>query len=406
MIRKTIVSFGLTLLLTGCAQQAGELDSTALDAVLRAAVASRQVPAVVAMVGTPEGVVYEGSVEVPSDAIFAIASMTKPVTSVAVMQLVEAGKVRLDEPAHTYLPELRTVQVLEGGALRAPKSPPTVRHLLTHTAGFSYEFLNRDINDQVRAGKLVSVFAGTDEFLRAPLVVDPGVRWEYGISTDWLGKLVEGVSGQSLDAYFRSNIFEPLGMMETFFNVPADKESRLAQRYVRQPDGSLAAMPHEPLRPVKFFSGGGGLYSTAADYLRFARALLAGGQLDGRRILEAETVAIMGQNQIGELTLSPAISQNPQLVAPDAVLPGGLDAFGLGFALNRQAHASGRGAGTMSWMGVFNTFFWVDREKEICAVLLAQMLPFGDRGPATLVEEFGRALHGVQRAAASVNTSR
>lgn len=405
MNRNTIVSFGLALLLTGCAQEARQPDSTELDAVLRAAVASRQVPAVVATVGTPERVVYEGSVEVPRDAIFAIASMTKPVTSVAVMQLVEAGKVQLDQPAHTYLPEMRAVHVLERGSLRPPKSPPTVRHLLTHTAGFSYEFLNREINDQVRAGKLVSVFAGTDEFLRAPLVVDPGVRWEYGINTDWLGKLVERVSGQSLDAYFRSNIFEPLGMTETFFNVPADKQSRLAQSYMRQPDGSLAATPREPLRPAKFFSGGGGLYSTAADYLTFARALLAGGQLDGRRILNAETVAMMAQNQIGELTLSPIVTQNPQLVAPDAVLPGGLDAFGLGFALNRRAHASGRGAGTMSWMGVFNTFFWVDRERDICAVLLTQMLPFGDRGATTLVEEFGRAMYGVPRGARNVNTN-
>lgn len=405
MIRNRLLPFGLALLLTGCAQEAREVDSTELDAVLRAAVASRQVPAVVAMVGAPQGVVYEGSVDVPSNAVFAIASMTKPVTSVAVMQLVEAGKVQLDEPAYTYLPELRTVQVLEGGVLRPPKSPPTVRHLLAHTAGFAYEFLSSAINDHVRSGKLVSVFAGTDEFLRAPLVADPGARWEYGISTDWLGKLVERVSGQSLDTYFRSNIFEPLGMTETFFNVPADKESRLALQYVRQPDGSLAAMPRQPLTPVKFFSGGGGLYSTAADYLRFARALLEEGQLDGRRILRAETVAMMAQNQLGDLKLSPVVTQNPQLVAPDAVLPGGLDAFGLGFALNRAPHDSGRGAGTMSWMGVFNTFFWVDREKDICAVLLTQMLPFGDRGATALVEEFGRAMYGVQRGAATVNTN-
>ncbi len=208
---------------------------------------------------------------------------------------------------------------------------------------------------------------------------------------------METVTGQSLDAYFRSKIFEPLGMTETFFNVPGDKERRLAPSYARQPDGSFAAMPREPLRPAKFFSGGGGLYSTAADYVRFARALLAGGQLDGRRVLRTETVAMMAQNQIGELTLPPITSLNPQLVAPNAVLPGGLDAFGLGFALNRKPLASGRGASAMSWAGIFNTFFWVDQEKAVCAVLLVQMLPFGDPGPRRLVEDFDRAVYRVHR---------
>jgi CubicO group peptidase (beta-lactamase class C family) len=208
-----------------------------------------------------------------------------------------------------------------------------------------------------------------------------------------LGKLVETVSGESLDAYFRSKIFEPLGMTDTFFDLPADKAGRMASRYTRLPNGSLAAMPREPLRPSAFFSGGGGLSSTAADYLRFARALLAGGQLDGRRILRTETVAIMAQNHIGQLTLPPITTQNPQLVAANAVLPGGLDAFGLGFALNRKPLASGRGAGAMSWAGVFNTFFWVDREKDVAAVLLVQMLPFGDRAATSLVEDFDRAVY-------------
>jgi len=271
------LSFGSALLLIGCAQGTRQPDSTELDTLLRAAVESRQVPGVVATVATREEIAYQGAVGVPLDAIFAIASMTKPVTSMAVMQLVEAGKVQLDEPADTYLSELRGVQVLQGGVPRPPKSRPTVRHSLAHTSGFAYEFLNPEIADQVRSGKLVSLFTGTDEFLRAPLVVDPGVRWEYGISTDWLGRLVETVTGRSLDTYLSSNIFEPLGMTETFFNVPSDKEDRVALRYARQPDGSLAVMPREPLRPAKFFSGGGGLYSTAADYLRFARALLARG---------------------------------------------------------------------------------------------------------------------------------
>lgn len=397
MIRKTLLSFASALLLIGCALETRQPDSTELDTLLRAAVESRKVPAVVAMVADGQGITYQGAVGLPMDAIFAIASMTKPVTAVAVMQLVEAGKVQLDEPADVYLPELSAVQVLMDGVLRPPKSRLTVRHLLTHTSGFAYEFLNREIADQVQSGNLVSLFSGTDEFLHAPLVADPGVRWEYGISTDWLGRLVETVTGRSLDACFRSSIFEPLGMKETFFNVPGDQEGRVALRYARQPDGSLSAMPREPLRPAKFFSGGGGLYSTAADYLKFARTLLTGGQLDGRRILRPETVAMMAQNHIGEMTLPPVATQNPQLVDANTVLPGGLDAFGLGFALNRKPLASGRGAGSMSWTGIYNTFFWVDQERDVCAVLLVQMLPFGDPGPMSLVEDFDRAVYQVYR---------
>lgn len=397
MIGKTVLSVSAALLLVGCTQETRTPDSTEIDTLLRAAVESRKVPAVVAMVATSDEVTYQQAVGVPMDAIFAIASMTKPVTSVAVMQLVEAGKVQLDEPVDTYLPDLRAVQVLQNGVRRPSKARPTVRHLLSHTSGFAYEFLNREIADHVRSGNLVSVFTGTDEFLRAPLVAEPGARWEYGISTDWLGRLVETVTGQSLDAYFRSNIFEPLGMTETFFNVPGDKEDRVAPQYARQPDGGLAPMPRTPLKRTTFYSGGGGLYSTTADYLRFARALLAEGQLDGRRILRPETVAMMAENQIGETTLPPITTQNPQLVAVDTVLPGGPDAFGLGFALNRKPLASGRGARAMSWAGVFNTFFWVDRERDVCAVLLVQMLPFGDPGPTKLVEDFDRAVYQAYR---------
>src|SRR6185503_17429094 len=266
------------------------------------------------------------------DAIFAIASMTKPVTSVAVMQLVEAGKVKLDEPAATYLPELTSVQVLEGGALRAPKTAPTVRQLLTHTAGFGYELLNKEIFDYAAQGKIPHM-GGGDAFMKAPLVADPGTRWEYGINTDWLGRLVEKVSGQSLEDYFRQHVFEPLGMGDSSFNVPPEKQSRVVGVSVRKEDGALATPPRPRAAPVRFFSGGGGLHSTAADYLKFMRAMMAGGQLDGERILKAETVALMGQNQIGALALRPMPSFMPQLAKDRAELPGHPEKFGLGFAL-------------------------------------------------------------------------
>jgi CubicO group peptidase (beta-lactamase class C family) len=396
MVQKLVAALVCASLLIGCERAAPTADSTELDALLDDAVAANRTPGVVAMVATADGVVYERAVGLPADTVFAIASMTKPVTAVAVMQLVEAGKVGLDEPAHTYLPELAALQVLEGGVLRPPKSPPTVRQLLTHTSGFAYEIFNRDIADLVQSGTLATLFTNTGDFLAAPLVFDPGSRFEYGISVDWLGRLVEAVSGQSLDAYMRASIFEPLRMTDTYFNVPAEKQQRVAAQFARLPDGTLAALPSTP-PAVEFFSGGSGLYSTASDYSRFTRALLAGGELDGHRILQADTVAMVARNQLGELPLSPIATMDPQVVVAGLVMPGSIDAFGFGFALNRTPLASGRGAGTLSWAGLFNTYFWIDRDNGISAVLLTQALPFGDPGARKLVDDFDSAVYRVYR---------
>jgi CubicO group peptidase (beta-lactamase class C family) len=364
-----------------------------LDALLAAAVEQKRVPLVVATVADASGVSYEGAVGTSGDTIFAIASMTKPVTSVAVMQLVEAGRVELDAPASKYVPELAAVRVLDAGALRAPRSPITVRQLLSHTAGFGYEFLNRELFAMVGRKEIPSMMAGGDAFLKAPLVADPGTRWEYGINTDWLGRLVERVTGRSLEAHFRERIFSPLGMTDTTFEVPPAKRARMAPTYQRTPEGALAEQPRPPAGKVEFHSGGGGLFSTAADYTRFARALVAGGQLDGRRILGAASVATMGRNQIGDLALRLLPSTMPQLATSEAVLPGSPDKFGLGFALNSTPTAAGRGAHTMSWSGIFNTFFWIDRENQVAAVLLTQSLPFLEPGAKALVEDFDRAVY-------------
>jgi len=391
MVQRTL-SLGAVLCLAGCGPKTPPPDWTELDQVLRTAVESRQVPAVIAVVATRDGIAWSGAEAMAADAIVAIASMTKPVTSVAVMQLVEAGQVELDEPAATYVPGLRNLQVLQNGGLRPAAAIPTVRQLLTHTSGFAYEFLNAAIAGQVQAGQVPSAFIGTDGFLSAPLVSDPGVQWEYGISTDWLGRLVEAVSGESLDVYFRTRIFEPLGMGDTYFHVPAEKQGRMVPTFSRREDGTLTPMPPGP-DPPQFLSGGSGLYSTAADYMRFARALLAGGELDGRRILSAESVALMAENHIGDLPMAPPVSLNPAFMAADIVMPGTLDAFGLGFGLNREAGPAGRAPGTLSWAGIFNTFFWVDRQQGVAAVLLTQMLPFLDGGPAALMDEFERTVY-------------
>ncbi len=366
----------------------------AIDSLLAAAVGGKRVPMVVAIVVDATDVVYERAIGAPKNAIFAIASMTKPVTSVAVMQLVESGKIKLDEPAATYLPELGRVQVLDGGKRRAPRSPITVRQLLTHTAGFGYEFMNKDLFDLVSRKELASARDGGDAFLNAPLVFDPGTRWEYGINTDWLGRIVERVSGQTLDAYLRSKIFQPLGMVDSYFNVPAAKQSRIAATFQRSPDGSLQKMPAgEAPKPSTFYSGGGGLFSTAPDYLRFVRAILAGGTLDGRRILSADTVATIGKNHIGNLTIRPMPSLVPPLLTDNAASPGGLDKFGLGFAINSKPNGTARAANTLAWAGIFNTFFWIDREKQIGVVLMTHMLPGLDPAAVKLVEDFERAVY-------------
>jgi methyl acetate hydrolase len=375
------------------AAQGTQPAASPLDALLQAAVRQKRVPMAVAVVADARGVTYEHAVGAPKDAIFAIASMTKPVTSVAVMQLVEAGRVKLDEPAATYVRDLGSVQVLDGGTLRAPKTPVTVRHLLTHTSGFAYEFMNRHIADLVAKGKVPTQMKGGDGFMQAPLVFDPGTRWEYGISTDWLGRLVERVSGQSLEVYFREKIFEPLRMSDTFFNVPAAKRSRVVPVFQRKDDGSLVQPPPRPVEQTEFFSGGGGLHSTARDYIRFTRALLAGGELDSKRILSAASVEMMGRNQIGDLALGPMPSLVPSLATDGAVLPGGLDKFGLGFALNSKTAGTQRGLNTMAWAGILNTYFWIDREKQVTAVLMSQMLPGMDPAAARLLEEFDRVVY-------------
>ncbi|MBI3208749.1 MAG: beta-lactamase family protein [Candidatus Solibacter usitatus] len=364
-----------TIILASCAKTQPKRSTAEFDTVLKAAVDTKKVPGVVAIVATGKEIVYEGAASMDKDTIFAIASMTKPVTSVAIMQLVEAGKIKLDEPASVYAPELAKSQVLDGARMRAPKSPVTVGQLLTHTSGFGYEFMNSGLFAAVRGGKIPSALAGGDGFLRAPLLFDPGQKWEYGISTDWLGRIVELVSGKKLDEYFQANIFDPLGMKDSFFKVPDEKKARVAKLSQRKEDGSLQEQPASTRSGATFLSGGGGLFSTASDYIRFTQAILNGGQLGDKRILKAETVALMGQNHIGELNVQPLRSMAPAFAADNASLPAGLDKFGYGFALNSKAIDKGRSANTMAWAGIFNTFFWIDREKNVCAVLMSQMSP-------------------------------
>jgi len=381
-------------------------NTAAIDGILEAAVDIRQVPGVVAMAASSSGVFYQGAFgesdlgtgkAISVDSIFNIASMTKPLTSVSAMQLVEAGKLDLDRPVAEYIPRLSEAKVLAGfdtqgiPLLAPPQNPVTLRNLLNHTSGFAYEFWNADIERLVEEGYLTSILEVGDAYLAAPLVFEPGTKWEYGIGTDWVGVLVETVSGQPLDQYFEEHIFQPLQMEDTFFVVPPSKQHRVVTAYSRSEDGRLIDL--EPSPPNPFFSGGGGLSSTAADYVRFMRMLLQGGILDGVRILNEETVNLMAENQIGMLEAGSMQTVMPFFSDDFDFFPESSDRFGLGFLINGQDVSGGRSAGSLAWAGLLNTYFWIDREADICAVLMTQTLPFYDASTVALFESFERAVY-------------
>lgn len=373
-----------------------------LHAVLGRYTETGLLPGVVAGLATGGGTVYveaagkrdlESGDPMAEDTIIAIASMTKPITTVAVLQLVEKGLVDLDAPITDYLPELEAIKVLEGFdeagelILVDPASRPTTRQLLTHTSGFAYEFWNEKIEKAVSSGKLTSLFAGPDG-LQTPLVFSPGARWEYGIGIDWAGFLVEKLSGKGLDAYFQDHIFDPLKMVDTFYVVPDDKQRRLANTYTRTPDGFEFSPPLAPM-----VLGGSGLYSTIDDYLRFMRALLNGGTLDGVKILESETVDLMFENQIGAIEVRPGKTRMPAF-SNDFDMGFGVPArWGLGFLLHEEGALAGRAAGSVSWAGIFNSYFWIDRENDLCAVVATQVLPFYDEQAVSLLQAYEAAIY-------------
>jgi len=288
------------------------------DQALERAVDAGEVAGVVALAADDKGVIYEGAygkraadADAPMtlDTVVWIASMTKAITSVAAMQLVEQGRITLDEPLSNHLPEVGEVQVLEGfdeaGApkLRAPRRRVTLRHLLTHTAGFTYDIWNPDMVRYQQHASVPGIIECKKVTLSTPLVFDPGERWEYGINIDWVGQTVERLSGQRLEEYFEAHIFGPLSMRDSGFVIGTEQRQRLAGMHVRLPDGLLQVIPFELTQDPEFYMGGGGLYSTGPDYLRFLRMLLGDGKLEGVRVVAAETVAQMNQNHIGDLTV-------------------------------------------------------------------------------------------------------
>jgi CubicO group peptidase (beta-lactamase class C family) len=373
-----------------------------IDAYLTNVIRDTRIPGIVALVVDADRVVYEGAfgrqdvaagAPMAADSIFRIASMTKPVTSVAVMMLVQEGDVGLDDPVSRYLPAFENKPVIESFnaadksyTVRPATGPITVRHLLTHTSGLGYAFSNHTLAALVgNAGPGASVA----EF---PLLHDPGARWTYGESTRVLGQLVEKVSGQALDDFLAERIFVPLGMSDTSYTVPASKARRVVTVHRTTPDGLLeAANPAAITAPVY---GDGGLHSTAADYAKFIQLLLNGGRApNGMRLLSEATVALMGDNHIGAIFVEQQPAALPALTEPFP-LGAGRDKFGLGFQITGpHTDKLARSPGSMSWAGLFNTEFWIDPARGIGGVLLMQYLPFYDVAAIETLQGFERRVY-------------
>jgi methyl acetate hydrolase len=379
---------------------------TGIDEILRQAADAKEIPGVVAVAATPNGILYEGAfgkrdlvkgTDMTLDSVFWIASMTKALTATAAMQLVEQGKLKLDEPIAKILPDLATPQVLEGfndkgePNLRLAKGEITLRQLLTHTAGFTYDIWDANTLQYNKYADLPGIISCKNAALKTPLAFDPGTRWEYGINIDFVGKAVEAVSGQNLATYLRQHLLQPLGMKDTDFIIGSDQKARLVSVHARKPDGALEPMefgiPQEP----EFYMGGGGLYGTARDYIAFLQMLLHEGKYNGTQVLRAETVAQMSKNNIGDTKiafLKTAIpSASPDVDLPQ-MFPGDDLKWGLSFLINTKQGPAGRSAGTLSWCGLANTYFWVDPTKRIAGVICTQILPFVDPRVMSVYSQF------------------
>jgi methyl acetate hydrolase len=385
--------------------------STALiESALATAVSGERIAGLVAAAADERGTIYESAFgrrnvslqkRLTLDSVFRIASMTKAITGAAAMQLTEQGKLSLDQPATEILPFLADTKVLLGfdagdnPILRAPRTAITLRNLLTHTAGFVYDTWNAEMNRYAQITGLPPVRSGKLAALSAPLAFDPGERWEYGINIDIAGRMVEVASSLDLETYMQRHIFAPLGMTDTSFIQRPEWDDRLTTVHARRADGALEPVVQPPgtVTDREFYPGGGGLFSTAPDYLRFLRALMNGGELDGNRILKPETVALMGQNHMGELEVRPLPTQIPQLSNPVDLFPGMSKKWGLTFMINTQAGPAGRSAGSLTWAGLNNTYFWLDPVKKIAGVLMTQTLPFADHTVLEALDAFESAVY-------------
>lgn len=384
---------------------------TRIDTLLGEAVQRGDVPGVAAVATGENGTLYEGGfgkailghdADMTPDTVVWLASMTKAVTGAVAMQQVERGALKLDAPAKEIIPYLGEVQVLEGfdaagkPRLRKPTRDITLRHLLTHTAGFGYDIWNPEILQYREVMDVPTIGTGLDKSLTTPLLFDPGARWQYGIGIDWAGKMVEAVTGRKLGQVMHDDLFVPLGMDSTAFRITPAMRARMARVHHRQADGSLVAdlkreVPQEP----EFEAGGGGLYSTANDYLKFVRMVLDNGKsASGDVVMRPETVDAMATNSMGDSTVSLLKTVMPALSNDAEFFPGVPKQWGLSFLINNEEAPTGRSPGSLCWAGLPNTYYWIDRKRGLGGVYMTQILPFADVKSLPLFYAFESAVYG------------
>ena len=381
-----------------------------IRSALEATLAAANIPGAVAVVGNSAGTLAEVAVgtkgpkvngsgpPLAQSDLFQIASMTKAIASVAAMQLVEQGRLGLDDDIGAVLPGLANPQVLEGfddeakPVTRPAAGPITLRQLLTHTSGFGYEFMSAELtryrgHNPAAPGSLAS--------LNAPLLADPGTKWIYGISTDWVGLAVETAAGMKLGDWLARHVTGPLRMNDTSFGYDDAIKARLTPLTVRTPDALVPFPIHfGGGERAEYHSGGGGLVSTARDYLVFCRMILNHGSLNGARILKPETIADMSRNQVA-MPAGRLVTDLPGMTGKIDLFPTMDCGWGLGFLINPHPGPDGRAAGSLAWSGIANSYYWIDPANDIAAVIMMQHLPFGEQPALDVVHAFERAVYAV-----------
>lgn len=377
------------------AQEAGLKER--LDQALGGAVDRGDIVGVVGAITDASDTIYSGAfgkrklggdVAMTEDTVCNMASMTKAITGTCAMQLVEQGKLDLDSPISTWIPDAGKLQVLDGWdgdkpILRAPARPVTLRHLMTHTSGMAYTQWDAELLKVAQKTQEGGAFPALDyndpeTWTVQPLMFDPGEKWDYGISIDWIGRLVQEVSGKPLGTYMADNVFAPLGMTSTSYGVTDDMQGRQATIHQRQPDGTIGLLDPQPAINTGREYGGGGLNGTAPDYQRFIRMILNGGEGNGNRLLKAETVAEMAKNQMGDVRVRMLPTTNPARSLDAEFFPGVPKSWGMTFMINDERAPTGRPAGSLAWAGLYNSFFWIDLENRVGGVFMSQLLPFVD----------------------------
>ena len=377
----------------------------ALNDILNTGVASGAAPGFVAMTGNSAGVKWSGTAgerapgqPMTEDTVFRIFSMTKAIGSTAAMILIDRGKLDLNAPVDSILPDFAKIQVLEGfdgdtPRMRAPKSRATIRQLATHTSGLVYEFWNPDVPRWMQKTGHPSILSGLKASLFYPMVFDPGTRWDYGIGIDWLCQAVEAVDGRRIDKFCQEEIFAPIGMASTAFECEGALAKRLAAVSARGADGKFAPFELAPPPHPEFYGMGHALYSTAGDYMRFLRMFLNKGTLDGKRVLSDKGVAAMLANHIGDLRVGKMTTVVPPVTADVDLFPGTPKTHSLGFLRVEHDVPGMRSAGSQGWAGVLNTHFWFDSAKDTAGVIMTQTLPFVEPAFLAVYERFERAVY-------------